>query len=213
MGETELPPVGSSLPDQGDTVCALGDSQSDGRRAHIPVTGKTGPFPMTASLLRGRKGLRWCLEGELPPFLPGSVPQQPHRAQPGLPHSQRRVPKPRCQGAEVGHGKLGLEGHRTHSLSSQTLKGQAPFTAEPLFTLRCPLKHPLILSVHPSEPLTARSPPGCSVCIHQGSLPGECRPSRPSRSALPSGAESLLRVAAVPRFSCVPVMVGWLHLQ
>lgn len=41
MGKTVLPPAVTSLPDQGDRVHALGDSQSDERRALTPVTRKT----------------------------------------------------------------------------------------------------------------------------------------------------------------------------
>lgn len=104
-------------------------------------------------------------------------------------------------GAGVGHGELELGGTGP-ILSPQTLKVQAPGTAEPGRTRLCPPHAPSLLSIL-LEPLAAGSPSGCSVCIHRGP-PARASAGHPQPpwSGLPCGPESLLRVATVPPFSC-----------
>lgn len=183
MGETELPPTGSSYSDLGDTVLTLGDSQADRRRALTPMMGKTG------GLFWGLKWLRWYLEGDsLPSWTPA-----------WLWHTQLRDSRaPLLGGTGQGHGKLGMKGagHTSPHTPSQANPHMLSFCSH----VCALLENPLIFSAHPSGT-------SCDVCIHWLSLGSlgttglvwaGAEYSWPSRPGLPRGAESLLRVATHP---------------
>lgn len=103
-------------------------------------------------------------------------------------------------GARLGHGKLGPEGHRTLTLSSQTLEGQAPLHRRALIQLHALRKHPLIFSVRPSGAFRRRLSPGCASALTGTVCLGEplwvCSPHE-------------LRAATVPFLLSCPLW-GWL---